>query len=109
MTLPNWIPGLLLASALAFAGCGKSDQPVIADGTVQAIDATKFRPAFSSASPEIKAIVDNVMMSIQASLYQDAVTGLARLAGRPDLSETQKKVVADLTEQVKRKMTALSS
>lgn len=105
MKFPNWIPGLLLAGVLAFAfaGCGKSDKPTPADSTVQAIDATKFRPAFSSASPKITAIVDNVMMAIQGSTYKDALTGLDKLAGLPTLSEAQKKVVADLTEQVKRK------
>lgn len=108
MTLPNWIPGLLMAGALAFAGCGKSDKPVIADGTAQAIDATAFRPAFESATPEINAIVDNVMMSIQASIYKDAVAGLDKLARLPDLNEAQKKVVADLKEQVIKKMAAPS-
>ena len=108
MTFPTWITGLLMAGTLAFAGCGKSEKPVITDGTVQAIDATKFRPAFSSASPQIKAIVDNVMMSIQASAYRETLVGLDKLAGLPDLNEAQKKVVADLTEQVKRKMAAQS-
>jgi hypothetical protein len=108
MTFPTWITGFLMAGTLAFAGCGKSEKPVITDGTVQAIDATKFRPAFSSASPQIKAIVDNVMMSIQASAYRETLVGLDKLAGLPDLNEAQKKVVADLTEQVKRKMAAQS-
>jgi hypothetical protein len=108
MTFPTWISGLLMAGTLAFAGCGKSEKPVITDGTVQAIDATKFRPAFASSNPEIKAIVGKVMMSIQGSLYKDALAGLDKLSGLPELDEAQKKIVADLTEQVKRKMAAQS-
>jgi PBP1b-binding outer membrane lipoprotein LpoB len=104
MKLFNWILGLLMVSTLVFAGCGKSDQPAPADSTVRAIDASKFRPAFSSASVETKAIVDNVMMSIQGVNYKGALAGLHKLAHLPDLTEPQKKVVADLTEQVKRKL-----
>jgi len=107
MKLPHWIPWLLIACTLALAGCGKSDQSAAA-GTANALDATKFRPAFASASPEIKTIVDNVMMAIQASIYKDALAGLDKLAARPDLSEPQQKVVADLTEQVKKKMATLT-
>jgi hypothetical protein len=105
MKFPNWIPGLLLTGVLSLAGCGK-DTSASADSTVQVVDATNFRPAFESASPEIKAIVDNVMMSIQSSTYRNALTGLDRLAGMPALSEAQKKVVADLTGQLKKKLAA---
>lgn len=108
MTLSNWITGLLMAGALTFAGCGKSDKPVTADDSVQAIDTSSLRPAFLYASPEIKAIVGNVTMSIQSSAYKDAVAGLDKLAGLPNLNEEQKKAVADLTEQVKKKMASLS-
>ena len=106
MTLTHWIPGLLLASALVFAGCGKSNKVEPTDSAVLAVDATNFRPAFASASPETKTIVDNVMMSIQASLYPDALVGLDKLAALPDLSEAQKKVVADMKDQVKKKLAA---
>jgi hypothetical protein len=108
MTFPTWITGLLMAGTLAFAGCGKSEKPAMTDGAAQAIDATKLRPAFSAASPQIKAIVDNVMMSIQASAYRETLAGLDKLSGLPELDEAQKKIVADLTEQVKRKMAAQS-
>lgn len=108
MRFSHWIPGLLMISALAFAGCGKSDAPAPTVSTAHEIDASNFRPAFSSAKPEIKAIVDNVMMSLQGSSDKDALAGLNKLASLPDLSEAQKKVVADLSDQIKRKQAALS-
>jgi hypothetical protein len=106
MKLPNWIPGVLMVGVLAFSGCGKSDKSAVATSTVQVLDATKFRPAFESASPEIKAIVNKVMLSIQGSNYDEALAGLDKLAALPDLSDAQKKVVADLSDQLKKKMAA---
>jgi len=46
------------------------------------------------------------MMNIQASLYGNALDGLAKLAAHPALTDVQKKVVADLTDQLKKKMAA---
>ena len=48
------------------------------------------------------------MMNIQESLYADALNGLAKLAATPALTEAQKKTVADLTDQVQKKMAALA-
>ena len=73
------------------------------------INATTFRPAFESASPEIKAAVDQVMMNIQDSTYPQALNGLATLAANPALTEAQKKAVSDLTDQLNKKMAAISA
>ncbi len=104
MKFLHWTFGLLLAGMLAFAGCGKSEGPAPAGVSVQAIDATKLRPAFEAASPHTKAIVDDVMMSIQGSAFEKALAGSDKLAGLPDLTEAQKKVVADLSAQLKKKL-----
>jgi hypothetical protein len=94
-------------SLLAFAGCGKKgDSSRSSTGEVQVIDATWFRPAFATAPVETKAIVDNVMMSYQASRYLDALAGLDKLAKTSTLTEPQTKAVADLTDQLKKKMAA---
>jgi len=91
-----------------FSGCGKSSQPPPEAPAPQAINATEFRPAFASASPEIKASADKVMMDIQGSYYKDAVKELDKLAANPALNENQKKVANDLNSQVKRKMDAIA-
>ncbi len=108
MKSPIWLPGILAVSLLTSGGCGKSDSSTASTGEVPLINATQFRPAFETAPPEIKAVVDNVMMSIQGSLYTDALAGLDKLANTPTLTEPQKKVVADLADQIKKKMAALA-
>ena len=99
------ILGLLFISPLLLTGCGKSDKDVSAN--VQVLDASKFRPAFSSAPPETKALVDGIMMSIQGSDYKKALADLEKLAGAPGLTDQQKKVTTALTEQLKKKMAAM--
>ena len=100
--------GVVLAG-LCLNGCKKSAEPAAETPTAQAINATEFRPAFASASPQTKAVVDQVMMDIQASLYPGALNDLAKLAANPALTETQKKVVGDLTDQLKKKMAAIAT
>jgi hypothetical protein len=106
MKTPISLFGILTACLLSFTGCSKSDAPAPGTGEALTIDATQLRPAFANASPEVKAIVDKVMMSVQASALQDALAGLDKLASTPDLTEPQKKVVASLTDQIKRKLAA---
>ena len=93
-----------MVGMLAFVGCGKSEKPAPVESSVQIIDATNFRPAFESASPQIKAIVNDTMMSIQGIAYQKALADLDKLASLSNLTEAQKKVVADLSDQLKKKM-----
>ena len=105
---------LFLAAAILggiglFSGCKKAAEPPPGTPVPHAINATTFRPAFVSASPEIKAQVDQVMMDIQGSLYTDALNELAKLAANPSLTDAQKKAVADLADQVKLKMTELNA
>ena len=98
-----------VAFLLTVVGCGKPTTGAPTSGESQAINATEFRPAFATTSPEIKAIVDNVMMSIQSSLYPDALASLDKLANISTLTEPQKKVVANLTDQLKRKQAGTAS
>jgi hypothetical protein len=106
-TLPRTL-GILAVSLLTFVGCGGADSSGDATGEVHTIDATRFRPAFATAAPEVKEAVDKVMTSIQASMYADALTGLDKLADTPNLTEPQKKVVAKLTEQMKKKVASFA-
>lgn len=92
-----------------FSGCKKASELPPGAPVPHAINATAFRPAFASASPEIKAQVDQVMMDVQGSLYTDALNELAKLAANPSLTDAQKKTVADLADQVKQKMTELNT
>jgi uncharacterized lipoprotein YajG len=97
-----------LAAIAVFSGCGKSSEAPSATPPSQGINATDFRPAFATATPEIKTLVDQVMMNIQASLFPAALQELGKLAANPALNEAQKKAVSELTEQVKAKIAAIA-
>ena len=97
-----------VSGVLLISGCGKSEQPVPGTPPPMAMNATEFPPAFASASPEIKALADQVMMDLQDSAYPEALSCLAKLAANPALNETQKKAVTALTETVKNKMAAIA-
>jgi len=101
--------GAVLTGILLLGGCKKSAEPVATTPSAQVINATTFRPVFESASPEVKAVVDQVMMGIQSSVYPQALDGLANLAANPALTEAQKKAVRDLTDQLNKKLAAISA
>jgi len=88
-----------LVGVMSLSGCGKSKP---------ASQPTEFRPSFATASPEIKALVDKVMMDLQGSLYADGLKDLAKLAANPALTEIQKKAVSELTDQVKAQVATIA-
>lgn len=98
-----------LATILCTSGCKKSEQAATGTPPPQGINATEFRPAFAAASPEIKAQVDQVMMNIQSSMHAEALKGLDKLAADTTLTDTQKKAVSDLSEQIKKKLEAAAA
>lgn len=104
MKLIAQIVGLFLVAAAATLGCKKQDTTV--GSSVQVLDASKLRPAFSKASPDVQAVVDNVMMSIQGSDPVKARSELDRLAGMPGVTEPQKAVIKDLSDQLDKKIAA---
>jgi hypothetical protein len=93
---------VLLAGALAFAGCGKSGSD---NGTAQhlaaTIDVAKFQQAFPSPTPEQQSTLTKVMTGVRYRQYPDALTALEKLASDPSLTEPQKKAVSDMIEGVK--------
>lgn len=108
MKLQKFLFAVLVAGLVVFGGCGKSDQALPTTPPLPVINAVPFRPAFASATPEIKAIADQVMMSIQGSAYSDALKGLGKLGSNSNLTDDQKKIIKDLVEQVRNKMAAMA-
>lgn len=92
----------VLVGTFLLSGCGKTTQSPPTTPP-QAINAVDFRPAFATASPELKDLADQVMMNIQASLYTKAIEDLDKPAAHFALNDTQKKVVGNLTDQLKKK------
>ena len=100
----NWITGLLLAGALAFAGCGKSAQSPAPGDTVR-MDLAKFTQAFPSPTPEQQGPISKVSNGIRYRLYPEALTALEGLAGDTSLTEPQKKAVADMIAGITQALT----
>jgi len=100
----NWITGLLLAGALALAGCGKSAQSTAQGDTVR-MDLAKFTQAFPSPTPEQQGPLAKVASGVRYRLYPEALTALEALASDTSLTEPQKKAVADMTAGITQAMT----
>ncbi len=100
MKTANWMMMFLLAGVLALTGCGKekSAAPVV-EGV--AVDLPKLQEAFATASADLQNIVSEVTMGVRYADYPRATAALGKLANAPGLTEPQKKILTDITEQVK--------
>lgn len=91
---------LLLAGVVALAGCGKEKPAAtVMDGVT--VDLAKLQEAFATASSEAQTSVSEVRMGVRYGDYRRAFTALEKLASAPGLTEDQKKLVAQVTDQVK--------
>jgi hypothetical protein len=105
MNMTKWIMICLLAVALAPVGCSKKDSQTSGQPQAVTLDVPKLRAAFAAASPELKAQSDDIIRNIEfGRSYSAGLAALEKLAGAPDLTEEQKKVVADVMGQVKQMM-----
>lgn len=96
----NWIMTLVCAGVLALVGCGKKEAANVEIKGVT-VDLPKLESTFSTASPDIQNIVPEVAMGVRYADYPRAFAALAKLDSAPGLTAEQKKVVAEVTEQVK--------
>ncbi len=91
----------LLAGVLALVGCGKPKAPPPPTVEGVALDIPKLREAFASATPELQGGAMDVASSVRYGEYDRALAALAKLANAPGLTEAQKTIVSQVTEQVK--------
>jgi hypothetical protein len=67
------------------------------------VDIPKLREAFStSTNQDLHKIVFDVDQQVRIRDYVKSLMALDELSNRPDLTEPQKKVVAEVIEQVKK-------
>ena len=90
-----------LAGALALAGCGKSAPPVVTTISGVTVEVAKLQQTFATASPRLRTAVDAVKTGVRYGDYPAALAQLEKLANHPSLTDLQKQVVAQVTEQVK--------
>ena len=90
----------LLAGVLALAGCGKPPPPPPVQQGVT-IDLPKLKEAFAKASPELQSAAAEVARGVRYGEFPAAMAALEKIANAPGLTEPQKKIVSEVTEQVK--------
>lgn len=103
MKTARWTVTVLVVILLAEAGCRKAEQqpgPTPVYYGVK-VDLPKLDTEFTNASQEVLATVASVKQLLRSAQLPKALAELGKLAGNPALTETQKKVVYDLTEQTK--------
>jgi hypothetical protein len=103
-----WMMMFLAAGLLALAGCSKEKPATpVMDGVT--IDLPKLKEAFATAGPDAQTSISEVTMGMRYSDYPRAFAALAKLDSTPGATEAQKKVVADVTQQVKQAASKNSS
>lgn len=104
MKLINWIVMFLFAATLVLAGCGKKKTEFVQQAPVQegvTIDVPKLSEAFAGAGPEIQNLVMAVTAGVRYNEYGSALVALNKLARVPGLTDAQKKIVGEVTDQIK--------
>jgi hypothetical protein len=100
------LAGVSAAGLVAVTGCKKAPEAP-PPGTVQAgvrVEMPKLDTEFTNARPEIQAMVKQIKNSYRAGRFTRMLTELDALSNDPDLGASQKKLVGDLTEEIKQVM-----
>lgn len=100
MKIANRIVISLLAGTLLLVGCGEPKKKVPVQHGV-AIDLPKLNEAFASAAPELQNLVMAASNGVRYGEHASALVALDRLAKAPGLTDEQKKIIGEVTEQVK--------
>ena len=106
MKLTPSLFGLALAGlvAVAGAGCNKTQKPSTApiNANGVAIDSRKLQAELASTTSDtLRKDLQKFNFSLRYRNYVDAMVALDKIAADPSLTEPQKKLVADVMEQVK--------
>jgi hypothetical protein len=107
MKTMNWAAGIMMAGMLASVGCSKTQQqqegpPALVMGGVK-LDLPKLQQSLAADKPQLQATVGKVMTHLRYGQYPDALAELDKLSAA-GLTDAQKKLVADVIEQVKQLM-----
>jgi hypothetical protein len=100
-----WVVGVLLACALVAPGCKKtaaqSDNPTLDVNGVKVELPRLQKTLASSTSQDVQNNVSQVVFGLRYGDYTKALMALDKLSSDPSLNEQQKKVVADVIEEMK--------
>jgi len=103
--LSNIVVCLLSVTFLAagFMGCGKKEPPVQEAQDIGGVkvDVPKLMQEFVTAPPDVLDSVHQAQASIRYGQYEKSLQSLDKVANAPNLTDSQKKVVNDVIEQMK--------
>jgi len=102
MNVKQLLVTVLMASAVAFSGCGKkqSSDPSAFEISGVKVDLPKLEKALE-ANPELLIVVNNAKLEVRYGRFLEAMQVLDKLSNNPALNDTQKKVVTDVIGQFK--------
>ncbi len=97
---------LLAVGWIALAGCKKSEPPVVQSKAYYGVqvDLTRLDVEFTNAGPDLERSASLVKRYYLYSEFPRAAAELDQLANNPGLSESQRKLAADLLEQTRQVM-----
>jgi len=103
MRITPYLLVVLMAGVLALAGCGKSDKSAAGAAQRQpgVVDLGPLQAAFPDPSPEVHGVLDKIRFNTRYGMHEQSLAELDKLNGMPNLTDPQKKAVADAIEQVK--------
>jgi uncharacterized lipoprotein len=107
MKATNYLIIILAVGVLALAGCGKSNEPKPGARRPGVVDLSALQLAFPNPAPEVSSSLDKLRFSLRYRTFDAAVVELDKLSNLPNLTEPQKKAVADVIEQVKAAINAV--
>jgi len=94
---------VLAAVCLFFSGCSKGDKtPQSLQMNGVSVDLPRFNAAFDTAADSTKRLATEVGFNLRYNKYEEALMSLDKLSNDPAITEPQKKVTAELIEQVKK-------
>lgn len=103
MKTQNFLLGLVVTIALTFTACGKKQPPAPSAYEVSGVnvDMPALQTAFVGAPQDAQAAVNDAASNLRYGQYVKALESLDKVASNPNLTEPQKKMVAQVIEQLK--------
>ena len=101
MKLTNYLLLILAVAVLALVGCGKSKAPQKAERRPGVVDLSDLQGAFPNPTPEVTTCIDKLRFATRYRTFDTAIVELDKLSRLPDLTDSQKKAVDEVIEQVK--------
>jgi len=101
MKTTPWIIVFLVSGVLVLGGCSKPPPPAPPAVQGVTVDLPKLKAAFATAGPECQSALSEVAQRFRYGEYSTSIAVLARLDSAPGVTEAQKKVVAEVAEQIR--------